>query len=145
MRNVTTIKTATFSFISLVGGALSYLFGGFDMALQALIIFMIVDYTTGLIVAGVFKKSNKSENGALESKAGWKGLCKKGVSLLIVLIATSLDRLTGTVIIRDAVIFGFIANECLSIVENAGVMGLPIPKFLVDAIEVLKNRGDNNG
>lgn len=145
MGNVTTIKTATFSFISLVGGALSYLFGGFDMALQALIIFMAVDYTTGLIVAGVFKKSNKSENGALESKAGWKGLCKKGVSLLIVLIATSLDRLTGTVIIRDAVIFGFIANEGLSIVENAGLMGLPIPKFLVDAIEVLKNRGDNNG
>ena len=64
------------------GSALASLFGGWDAALKTLIIFMAIDYITGLIVAGVFKTSEKTENGALESRAGWKGLCRTGVTLL---------------------------------------------------------------
>ena len=89
---------------------------------------MVTDYLTGLIVAGVFKKSPKTENGALESKAGWKGLCRKGMTLLYVLVAAQLEKMTGTDIIRNAVIIGFIANEALSILENGGLMGIAYSK-----------------
>ncbi|WP_414149948.1 phage holin family protein [Acetobacterium malicum] len=79
--------------------------------MATLVLFMTVDYVTGLIVAGVFQNSNKTENGALESKAGWKGLCRKGTTLLIVLVACRLDLMLGSNYIRDAVIIGFVFNE----------------------------------
>ncbi len=134
------MKNTLLTIIGVVGSGIIYLLGGWDMALQTLIIFMAVDYITGLVVAGIFHKSNKSETGALQSKAGWRGLCKKGMTLLVVLVATQLDRLTGTEIIRDAVIIGYVANECISIIENAGLMGLPVPKVLINAIDVLKKK-----
>jgi toxin secretion/phage lysis holin len=142
MEKFTVIKATSLGVIGFLGGAISSLLGGFDLALQTLIIFMAIDYATGLIVAGVFKRSGKSENGALESRAGWKGLCKKGMTLLIVLVATQLDRLTGTQFIRDAVVIGYIANEAISILENAGLMGIPIGKPLMNAIDVLKGKGE---
>ena len=88
--------------IGVVGSFIASLFGGWDAALATLVIFMAIDYVTGLIVAGVFHNSGKTENGALESRAGWKGLCRKGVSLLVVLVACRLDLITGTNFIRDA-------------------------------------------
>ncbi|MBE7024013.1 MAG: phage holin family protein, partial [Ruminococcaceae bacterium] len=78
------------------------------------------------------------ENGNLNSRAGWKGLCKKCVTLLFVLIAHRLDVSLGTEYIRTATIIGFIANEVISIVENAGLMGLPLPKVITKAIDILK-------
>ena len=105
---------------------------------------MGVDYATGLVVAGVFHKSQKSEDGALESRAGWKGLCRKGVSLLVVLVACRLDMVTGSTFIRDATVIAFIANETISIVENAGLMGVPIPEVVVKAIDILKQKSDTN-
>ena len=75
-----------------------------------------------------FKKSKKTESGALESHAGWKGLCRKGVTLLIVLVACRLDMTIGTTFIKDATVIGFIVNETISLIENAGLMGVPIPK-----------------
>lgn len=117
-------------------------FGGFDAALITLLIFMGVDYATGLIVAGVFHKSEKTENGALESRAGWKGLCRKGVSLLVVLVACRLDMIMGSNFIRDATVIAFIANETISIIENAGLMGVPIPSVITKAIEVLKKKSE---
>ncbi len=135
-------KTILCAGIGAVGGAIASVLGGWDTALQVFLIFMGADYLTGLILAGVFKKSDKSENGALESRAGWKGLCRKGLTLLIVLVAHMLDLLTGTAFIRDAVILFFVSNEALSIIENAGLMGVPIPKVLSDAIEVLNRKGD---
>ena len=135
---------AVLSVVGIIGACTTYLLGGWDMALQTLIIFMAIDYTTGLIVAGVFHNSNKTETGALQSKAGWKGLCRKGMTLLIVLVAAQLDKMTGTNIIRNAVIIGYAANESISIIENAGLMGLPIPKVLVDAIDVLKRKGESD-
>lgn len=131
--------------IGIIGGGVAALFGGFDAALITLILFMGIDYITGLIVAGVFHKSEKTANGMLESRAGWKGLCRKGVTLLIVLIACRLDLMMGSSFIRDAVVIAFVANETISIVENAGLMGVPIPAAIVRAIEVLKNKADGEG
>jgi toxin secretion/phage lysis holin len=136
------MKYTLFTVIGVIGSFVANLFGGWDMALQTLIMFMAVDYITGLMVAGVFKKSPKTANGALESKAGWKGLCRKGMTLLIVLVAAQIDNMTGANIIRNAVIIGYVSNEALSILENAGLMGLPIPEKLKNAISVLKGKGD---
>lgn len=129
--------------IGALGGWLSWLCGGFGDAMLALIVFMALDYATGLIVAGVFHRSAKSETGALESKAGWKGICRKGMTLVIVMMAALLDRLMGTAYIRDAVIIGFIFNECLSILENAGLMGVSYPKALKNALDLLNEKGEN--
>lgn len=128
--------------IGVVGSTIASFFGGFDAALITLLIFMGVDYATGLIVAGVFHKSEKTENGALESRAGWKGLCRKGVSLLVVLVACRLDMIMGSNFIRDATVIAFIANEAISIIENAGLMGVPIPSVITKAIEVLKKKSE---
>lgn len=125
-----------------IGSFIASLFGGWSTGMITLIIFMCVDYITGLICAGVFKKSAKSETGGLESRAGWKGLCRKGVTLLIVLVAYRLDLLIGTSYIMDAVIIAFCANELISIVENCGLMGLPMPQVITRAIDLLKKKED---
>ena len=129
--------------IEVFGSVIASLFGGWDAALVTLVIFMAIDYVTGLLVAGVFHNSGKTENGALESRAGWKGLCRKCITLLMVLVATRLDLVTGTNFIRDAVVIAFIANETISIVENAGLMGINIPPAITSAIEVLKKKSDS--
>lgn len=129
--------------LGVVGSVIASIFGGFDAALITLMIFMGIDYVTGLIVAGVFHKSQKSETGSLESRAGWKGLCRKGVTLLIVVVACRLDVVTGSTFIRDAVIIAFIANETISIIENAGLMGVPIPAVITKAIEILKTKSES--
>lgn len=128
--------------VGVVGGFIASLFGGWDAALVTLIMFMCIDYVSGLIVAGVFHKSQKSETGALESKAGWKGLCRKCMTLLFVLIAYRLDLAIGVSYIRDAVIIGFMANELISIVENAGLMGVPLPAVIQNAIDILTKKSD---
>nr|DAM46997.1 MAG TPA: holin [Caudoviricetes sp.] len=120
-------------------------FGGWSDALITLIVFMALDYVTGLIVAGIFKKSKKSENGALESRAGFKGLCRKGVALMIVLVAVRLDIVMHTTYIKDAVIIAFVANESISIIENAGLMGIPVPGIIARAIDVLRNDSEKVG
>lgn len=130
--------------IGAVGGAIASAFGGWDAAMATLIIFMAIDYISGLIVAGVFRNSPKTESGTLESKAGWKGLCRKVVTLLFVLIAYRLDLVIGVNYIRDAVIIGFIANELISIVENAGLMGIPLPTVIENAIDILTKKSDDN-
>jgi len=128
--------------IGIIGSFIVAEFGGWNTALATLIIFMIVDYVSGLMIAGVFKNSSKTETGALESGAGWKGLCKKCMTLVFVLIAYRLDVVIGTNYIRNTVIIGFIANELISLVENAGLMGVPIPEVIVKAIDVLQKKTD---
>lgn len=131
------MKGYIMTIIGIVGSFIASLFGGWDAGLETLLIFMGIDYVSGLVVAGVFHKSNKTESGALESKAGWKGLCRKCMTLLFVLIAYRLDLAIGVDYIRNAVIIGFMANELISIVENAGLMGLPLPDAIKKAIDVL--------
>lgn len=136
------MKTGFLTGIGVLGSAVASLFGGWDAAIGTLLIFMGIDYATGLMVAGIFHRSAKSETGALESGAGWKGLCRKGVTLLIVIIAHRLDLLLGTTMIRDAVVIAFVANETISIIENAGLMGVPIPAAIVKAIDVLNAKAN---
>lgn len=124
----------------IIGSAITTLLGGWSSGLVTLLIFMLVDYITGLVVAGVFKKSTKTETGALESKAGWKGICRKGTTLLIILVGYRLDLAIGTNYIRDMVVIAFIVNEALSIMENAGLMGIPLPSILTKSIDVLKKK-----
>lgn len=136
------IKTTVCAAAGVIGSAVAAAFGGWDAAMITLVSMMVIDYLTGVLVAGVFHNSPKTENGALESKAGWKGLCRKGVTLLIVLVAARLDIILGTGFIRDAVVIGYIANEIISIIENAGLMGVPIPAAIEKAIEVLQSKGE---
>ena len=136
------IKTTVCAAAGIIGSAVASALGGWDAAMITLISVMVVDYLTGILVAGVFHNSPKTENGTLESKAGWKGLCRKGMTLLIVLVAARLDIILGTEFIRDAVVIGYIANEVISIIENAGLMGVPIPSAIEKAIEVLQSKGE---
>ena len=130
------------TYIGVLGGAVAALFGGWDAALQTLVIFMAIDYITGLIVAGVFHASPKTATGTLESRAGWKGLIRKGETLLIVLVACRLDAVIGSTFVRDAAVIGFSANEAISIIENAGLMGLPIPEAITRAIDILNQKAE---
>ena len=136
------LKTMICTGIGIVGSTVAAAFGGWDAAMITLVSMMVIDYLTGVLVAGVFHNSPKTENGTLESKAGWKGLCRKGVTLLIVLVAARLDIILVTEFIRDAVVIGYIANEIISIIENAGLMGVPIPAAIEKAIEVLQSKGE---
>lgn len=139
------MKQSVCTAAGLAAGAVSYLVGGWNMPLWVLVACMGVDYITGLIVAGVFHASPKSSGGGLDSAAGWKGLSRKFVTLLIVVMANLMDLLLELHYIRDAVIVGFCANEMLSVLENAGLMGLPIPKVLTEAIDQLRHKEDANG
>lgn len=134
------MKTLILSILGVIGSFIASLFGGWDASIITLLIFMGIDFISGLVVAGVFHKSNKTETGTLESRAGWKGLIRKGMTIMIVAIGNRLDVQLGTTYIRDAVCVAFIVNEVISIVENAGLMGLPIPKAITNAIDLLKTK-----
>ena len=125
-----TLKNALCAGAGVVFSAMAQMFGGWDAALGTLIAFMAVDYVTGFLAAAVFHKSRKTEDGTLESRAGWKGLLRKGLSLLVILVACRLDAAIGSEFIRDAAVIGFTVNEALSIVENAGLMGVPVPRYV---------------
>ena len=137
------IKIFILSGVACVGAAIASLFGGWTGAMTTLVILMLIDYVTGIIVAGVFHNSPKCSGGALSSAVGFKGICRKFVILLIVVVACRVDLLLETNIIRDATCIGFCANELVSITENAGLMGIPLPRKLVEAIEVLRGENDH--
>lgn len=136
------MKNIICAIIGIIGSFIANAFGGWSAALTTLLIFMAIDYLSGLIVAGVFHASPKSENGTLESRAGWKGLIRKCMTLLAVLIGARLDILLGTSYIKDAMVIAFCVNELLSIIENWGLMGLPMPKVMSDAVELLKAKSE---
>lgn len=136
------MKNAICAGAGVVGSLVASFFGGWTASLSTLLIFMAIDYVTGLITAGVFHASKKTETGTLESRAGFKGLCRKGMILLLVLIGHRLDLAIGSNYIRDAVCIAFIANELISIVENAGLMGLPVPGVIINMIDILKRKSE---
>lgn len=125
--------------IGFIGSMIAGLFGGWDASLITLLVFMGIDYLLGVIVAAC-GKSPKSETGKLSSNIGWRGLAKKCVSLLLVLVAVRLDVLLGVSYIRDAVCIAFCCNELISIIENAGLMGVPLPTVLKNAVELLERK-----
>lgn len=138
------MKHTICSILGVIGSAIASFFGGWDAGLVTLLIFMGLDYVTGLIVAGVFHNSTKTDTGTLESKAGWKGLCRKCMTLAFVLVAYRLDLVIGVNYIRDAVIIAFIANETISLVENAGLMGLPLPAVITKAVDILQKKAEGS-
>ncbi len=126
--------------LGVLGGMAAAAFGGWDAALAALLVCIGADYLSGSIVALVFHNSGKSETGAYNSAYGLQGLCRKGLMLLFVLVAVQIDRLLGADYVRDAVCIGFCTNEILSIVENLGLAGVPLPQAVVSALEQLQKK-----
>lgn len=136
---LSSVGTAVYTTVGAVGSAVSYLLGGWETAIQTLVCFMLIDYITGIMLA-VLNKSTKTDKGGLNSWAALKGIFKKTGMLVVVIVANRLDVLAGTDVIRNGCIFVLIGNEGLSIIENLGVMGVPVPKILIRFIEALKNK-----
>lgn len=126
--------------IGMSGGIIASWFGGWNAAINTLLIFIAIDYASGLMLAIFFHKSPKTKTGRAESKICFKGLCRKGMIILLLLIGARLDMILGTSYIRDGICIAFIINELLSIVENAGLMGVPLPPVLINAIDALKQK-----
>lgn len=126
----------TFKILAGFGGGLaSYLWGGWSALLQTLVFFIILDYVFAVIVAGA--------QGELNSKVGFKGIAKKIAILVLIAVAHQVDRVLGDgTFIRDSVIFFYLANELLSIIETVGKTNLPIPGVLKKAVETLNNKGE---
>ena len=124
---------------SAIGGFMGYLLGGMDGFLYALIAFVVIDYITGLMVAAIQKK--------VSSEVGFKGICKKVLIFILVGVANIVDRqiIGNGSAIRTAVIFFYLSNEGISILENTALIGLPVPQKLRDVLEQLKGPADKEG
>lgn len=146
MEQLKTGYYCTLTALSAAGAWIASALGGWDAALQTLCILMAADYLCGLACALVWHRSSKSADGAFESRASLKGLLRKGGILLVVLISARLDQaaLTGGYV-RTAVILFFVANEGFSILENLGIMGVPMPAALKRAFSALRSREDGEG
>ena len=136
------MKTAICSAIGIVGGAIATALGGWDFSVKALLMCMAIDYFSGWAVAAVFHKSPKTATGAYASNIGLMGLVRKAMMFAFVCIGNLMDGMLGVNYLRNAIVIGFVVNEILSIVENAGLMGLPLPKAVVKALDVLSNKAD---
>lgn len=134
------MKVRICTLAGLAGSAIAAAFGGWDAAMMALTVCISVDYVSGSLVALVFHNSSKTESGSYNSSYGMKGLCKKCMMLLFVMVAVQIDILMGADYIRDAVCIGFCTNEILSIVENLGLAGIPMPKTVINALEQLQKK-----
>lgn len=126
-----------------VGGILLTAVGGWDVSLQVLLSFMAADFCTGLLTAAVFHRSAKSTNGRLDSRRCFQGICRKMAMLLLVAAANAMDYLLDSNFLRNAVVIGFCTNEAISITENAGLMGIPLPTAWKNAVSILSRRQEN--
>lgn len=122
---------------ALLGGAITAALGGWDLALQVLVLFVVMDYVTGLVAAWYSK--------TLNSQVGFKGICKKVLLFIPVAICYALDQVIGQEILRSLAIFFYIANEGLSVIENLGRAGVPVPAALGEALEQLRKKGEGEG
>jgi toxin secretion/phage lysis holin len=128
-----------------IAGAIAGLFGEWSTMLTILVVVMAIDYISGWIVAWC-GRSPKTEDGGLSSKVGFVGIAKKGFIMLLVLLATLLDRAIGneTMVFQSSLVFYYIANEGLSILENAALMGVKFPEKLRKALETLREKEDES-
>ena len=129
-----------------VAGAIAGIFGEWNALLTILAVCMVLDYISGLIVAAM-GRSPKTPGGGIDSKVGFAGLAKKAFIILIVLLATVLDNALGVgrMVFQTAATCYYIGNEGLSIVENAGIIGVPVPAGLKKAMEQRRDKNDNTG
>lgn len=132
------MKTMLNTIFAAVCSALTYFFGGWDVALAVLITFMVFDYLTGVIIAIINKK--------LSSHIGFKGLAKKLFIIVILVVGVLLDRLinNGEWIFRTLVAYFYIANEGISIIENIAVLGVPVPEKVIDILEQIKDKHESD-
>lgn len=129
--------------LAAVAGAIAGLFGGWDLMLRVLLIFMVTDYITGWVVA-ILGNSVKTESGHLDSRISWKGILKKGLALAVVLLGAMLDKAIGeNAAFRTMAVWFYIANEGLSILENLALAGVPFPASIKNALEQLREKSDN--
>ena len=136
------IKNIILAVCAAIGGFFVEFLGGVDGALKVLIIFMLVDYITGLAVAFVFHKSTKTTSGGASSKEGFKGIVKKLCIIMLVGLAHEIDVIMGVEYMRATAMLFFIGNEGLSVLENVGLMGVNYPEFLKKALEVMRDKGE---
>ena len=141
INNAAAVKNTVLAAAAAAGGAVFEALGGLDELLGLLIALMAFDYITGVLVAALWHRSGKSATGALDSRAGFRGLCKKGAVLLVVYIGVLLDRALGIDYVRGALVLFFCGNEGLSLLENIGLMGVPYPPALRKMLEALKTEG----
>lgn len=127
--------------LAAIGGAVAGAFGGFDVMMQVLVAVMVIDYVTGWVVA-ILGNSAKTPNGHLSSEVAWKGLLKKGLALLVVLLGAMLDRAMGQNVFRNMVVWFYIANEGLSILENLALAGVPFPQSVKRMLEQMREEHD---
>lgn len=129
--------------LCLAAGMIAGLYGEWTAALTILAVMMAVDYITGVLVA-ITGRSPKTDGGGLSSKIGFVGIAKKGFIMLIVLVATQLDKAIGntSMVFQTATVFYYIANEGLSILENAELMGVPFPAFIRKRLESMREQKD---
>lgn len=128
-----------------VVGFFTGLYGGWTQGTRVLVVMMVIDYILGCACA-LTGKSQKTESGHFLSQVAFAGLLKKAVIMLVILVAVQLDKAVGdgqSVMFRSAAEFFYIATEGLSIVENAGLMGVPIPKILKQALEALRDKSED--
>lgn len=140
---VTQLKNTVLALGAAAGACLSAALGGWDSAMALLCALMALDYLTGVLLAALWKRSDKSQTGALSSVAGFRGLIKKGMILLVVWLGVLLDDALGSDYVRTMAILFFIGNEGLSLLENLGLMGVPWPRFIKDMLEALRRSGDD--
>ena len=138
------VKNIILAVCAAIGGFFVEFLGGVDGALKTLIIFMAVDYITGLAVAFIFHKSQKTKNGGASSKEGFRGIVKKLCIILLVGLAHEIDVVMGVDYMRATAILFFIGNEGLSVLENVGLMGVKYPEFIKKALEVMRDKGDKD-
>ena len=141
MYKLNTIRAAVCGFAGAAGSFLASAFGGWGSDLTTLVLFMAVDFFTGLIAAALCR-SEKTESGGLSSAVGFKGIAKKIMILLLVLVAHRVDLTLGIDYIKTAAVIAFIVNETLSIIENAGLIGVPMPAVLLRAVDLLKGKAE---
>lgn len=142
MNQAALLKNRVLAILAVAGAFLVEQLGGWDTMLGLLMGCMAADVFTGVLLAAVWKKSGNTEGGRLESRAGFKGLCRKGLILLMVWLGVLMDQALETAYIRSAIILFFVGNEGLSLLENLGLMGVKYPQALKNALEVLRDKGD---
>ena len=136
------IKDMILAALAAVGSAIAGALGGWDSALSTLLILMAIDYVTGVLVAAVWHKSAKTTTGGVSSAAGFKGLLRKMVILLVVWLGAEMDKVLGIDYVRTAARLFYIANEGLSVLENTAIMGVPYPAFVKNMLDALRKKTD---
>lgn len=134
------VKNVISFVVGCVGTFINSYLGGWDMLLDTLVMFMLIDYVTGLYIAGVLHKSPKTETGRLSSSKGYHGLIKKLLVLVMVAMMFRIDLLFNIDYLRNGSIIAFLFQESISIIENFGLCGVKIPEVVKNGIDLL-NKG----